>query len=343
MVPTHSLKKPFLTTSALKSLLRPMLIGSLALHSLIIFVPNLANQKSKVPSDPAKLEKVKIRDIPKQKVVKIQKPKQAKPAIQKQPASPIKSNVPPAPPGDPAPSSTDAFADFPQYPNSQIGSLGLFKDKTLDESSFQTADTITQVSTFFEKTLATLKHYKVQPELNTPERKVYQVIQGETVRFLNLMTRPEGTVILLADGIIDPSKLQNVGSISPEEDSFYQVMSQIQETLGPEEVIFPENQLTNPGAFYQEITQEDDGTWNATLRDEVTATPLLFLGGDHTQLFNAQLASQFSGFATSQIGSYEGGPVYAVQKGDFVRYVSIVNDATGKGAILTIWKTVPAN
>ena len=90
----------------------------------------------------------------------------------------------------------DPFGDFPQYINSQPGSIGLFT-APIDQSSQQTQDSLTTVSQYFERELKA-REYKITIAKNEANAKVFELKKGNTTKLLNLITHNSRTVIVLA-------------------------------------------------------------------------------------------------------------------------------------------------
>lgn len=150
-------------------------------------------------------------------------PEQAKPSPSPEQA---KSQPTPEPSTTPEPTPNPAtqnpFADFPIYPDTQGGSLGLLSGDT-DKSARNTTDGLDTVVAFYNKELPARKFNPKPLPTDDPNLKIYEVSKdGGESQFLHLISKDGKTVIVLASQqITDLKILKDAQTRSPEEITFY--------------------------------------------------------------------------------------------------------------------------
>ncbi len=243
--------------------------------------------------------------------------------------TPTPSSTPtPEIPPPPETGAADSFSKFPQYPNSQPGSLSLLTGDA-DKNSKSTADAIDKVAAYFDKQI-TANGFQVQKVKDDATLKVYQVTtKGGETRYWHLFAKPgEGTVMLLAPQQIDPNQLAQVGDVrTPEDDKFDEVRKAIDSDFTPDS----KNDYADPSyvtGFQQGKDAEELGTFHGKTPADVGA------------LVQGKLNQ--AGFTAVPAPAYGNGPVYKVTWNKFSRYIGVAPSKTGEG-ILVIWHTAPNN
>ena len=141
------------------------------------------------------------------------------------PPKPTPTPTPPKPTPTPSPSPSptieNPFADFPIYPKTQGGSLGLLSGET-DQSARNTTDGLDQVAAFYKNELPARK-FNAASLTEETNLKVYQVSkEGGKPQFLHLISKDGKTVIVLAsEEIKDLNSLKDAEARSNEEIAFY--------------------------------------------------------------------------------------------------------------------------
>ncbi len=236
-------------------------------------------------------------------------------------ASPTPSpELPPPPPNG----ADDSFSNFPQYPGSQIGSLGLLPGDA-DKNSKSTADSIDKVAAYFDKQLVA-NGYKVTSVTNDADVKIYQVTKGGKTQFWHLFAKQgEGTVMLLAPQQIDRSQLAQAGDVrTPEDDKFDEVRKAIDSEFNPE----AKNDYADSGYLTSSLGK--DGEELGTFHGKTPAQVGELVQGKLNQ----------AGFKAIPAPAYGNGPVYQVTFGKFTRYIGVAPSKNGEG-ILVVWHTSP--
>lgn len=127
----------------------------------------------------------------------------------------------PTPEVTPTPTPENPFADFPIYPNTQEGSLGLLPGDA-DKAARNTTDGIDQVAAFFTEQLPAKKFNSI-PQTEEEDFKVYEVSKdGGQPQYLHMVSQDGKTVIALLTQPRSRDELQKVEGVrSPEEIAFY--------------------------------------------------------------------------------------------------------------------------
>ncbi len=353
-----------------RMLVRPMLLLALGLHVLILLLP--------LPSEPEPEPEPEPELLPEEQTIKVvpapnraiapptPTPKPAAPAPtatpapaqpapsppRSQPASPPIVTSPPPPVSDrPAPATspspsepegvpspaaidltppppeltspaaevTGAFDEFPNPEGVVAGCLGL------NECQQAEGVRLTRLVQDLQAALARQGYAVTALDLDSDQgRRVFEVTKGDEKRYLNLFSTPEGAVYLLAKQILTLAEVQAMAASRQALVSLVQGVSN-QQARGQD--------FTQPDAFFTEMG----------LREGLE--PFLPLVANQTpdRLFSTQLAPQLQqqGFTVAPLPDYGGGPLYQVQQGALVYYLSLVPAAGGQGAIVTLWSQLP--
>jgi hypothetical protein len=125
----------------------------------------------------------------------------------------------------------DPFANFPQYPNAQIGSAGFFLLANADRAAKNTTDAIAQVNTFFQTKVPEAGFDALKTVAKGSFFQVYEVaIANVEPRYLHLIEHDGQTVIALFNEPRSAEQLQreqNIANANPTERTFEQVFAEI--------------------------------------------------------------------------------------------------------------------
>ncbi|WP_448574105.1 hypothetical protein [Trichothermofontia sp.] len=349
-----------------RMLVRPMLFLALGLHVLILLLP-LPSEPEPEPEPELLPEDQTIKVVPAPKrAIAPPPPKPAAPAPaatpaparpapsppRSQPASPPIVASPPTPVSDrpapatspsplepegmpspaaidltppppeptlPAAEGTGAFADFPNPEGVVAGCLGL------NECQQAEGVRLTRLVQDLQAALARQGYAVTALDLDSDQgRRVFEVTKGDEKRYLNLFSTPEGAVYLLAKQILTLAEVQAMAASRQALVSLVQGVSN-QQARGQD--------FTQPDAFFTEMG----------LREGLEPFFPLVANQTPDRLFSTQLAPQLQqqGFTVAPLPDYGGGPLYQVQQGALVYYLSLVPAAGGRGAIVTLWSKFP--
>ena len=338
--------------SPLQALIRPMLLTSLALHSLLFIMPI---PEKKPESAPKKEKSVKVTQLalptsspaaktPTPKAIPKVTPltsRPVQPVIHRQPviqavkprpvqSSPSQQVAPsPSPTASPAPSNANTpLAEFPHFPGAKPGCLEV-------PSCFQTANDLDKVAAHFEKELPA-KGVAALVNVDEPgSRKVYEVSRSDfSTQYLSLIYTKDGTIYVLADAPRSLDELKQA-VVVPEE--FYNILAEVGEELEDE------SQFADPNQFYSKLSSQDpDGSLiPAEAREEIQGKKLV--AGQPPDAVYANLAPSLQSiFEVSKSGSYGGGPLYTLKKDKFTGYLNLVPTKDNLGTIVVLWTEKPA-
>jgi len=263
-------------------------------------------------------------------------PEQAKPSPSPEQAKPSPSPEPSTTPEPtPNPATQNPFADFPIYPNTQGGSLGLLSGDT-DKSARNTTDGLDTVVAFYNKELPARKFNPKPLPTDDPNLKIYEVSKdGGEFQFLHLISKDGKTVIVLASQqITDLKILKDAQTRSPEEITFYDNVLKplendenlILNSVEPGDIAkIPEaNKFADPNKF-------EFRTKTGKLAPK--SPQELF------SIYEAQLSQ--NGFTQiSPEASYGGGLTYKVTQGNFKIYIYFVVN-TDNNTVVILSKDSP--
>lgn len=348
MNPSYPLKN---LAAPLQTLIRPMLLTSLALHGLLFIMP-IPEEKPK--STPKKEKSVKVTQLtlprsspaaPKAtpKVTPLTS-RPVQPVARRQPViqavtRPVQSPLPPqqviptpspSPTASPAPSSATntPLAEFPHFPGAKPGCLEV-------PSCFQTANDLDKVAAHFEKELPA-KGFTAPVNVDeTGSRKVYEVSRSDfSTQYLSLIYTKDGTIYVLADAPRSLDELKQA-VVVPEE--FYNILAEVGEELEDE------SQFADPSQFYSKLSSQDpDGSLiPAESREEIQGKKLV-AGQPPDAVYTNLAPSLASIFAVSEFGNYGGGPLYTLKKNNFIGYLNLVPTKDNSGTIVVLWSEPPA-
>jgi len=209
------------------------------------------------------------------------------------------------------------WEDFPQYPQSQPGCYNL-------DSCRQSTQPLGDVSTFFSQQLPA-KNYEVNPTIDEPNRKVYQVSKNGLSQFLSLLTvEGKGTIYVVASTPIALGDL--AGAI--------EVPAAVQAVLGNLAAEDGSPDLfAQPNAFFL----------GSDLRPEVVIVQLV-KGEAAETFFDVYFRNNLfnNGFTSSETpDSYGGGLVYQIKKEDLTLYIGLVPTVDGTSTLVVVFKEVP--
>jgi hypothetical protein len=341
-----------------RSLIRPMLFASVALHALVLFFPT-APEKPKVEK-PKEEEAIKLTQLaPKSKTVVRPAPKPAaiKPRVAVKPPTAPRLNVPappiaPVAPASPAaakPDAADPFDKVFDYPGSVAGSFGL--PPAFDPFSKKTTDPLDKVDGWFQQQLKTKGFLVQSTEEAATGRAVYQVTakSGQT-KYLTLIPNAEGagTTILVSDSPL-PKDLVAAGQnvVSPEEQSFYSDLvavvpiPDVEISNGWQEIDNP-NALTEPASFYSEVLSDADYQNGGVAKLLQGVERAVIAAGRSPDDVYADVSVRLEGASYQVIpkGTYGGGPLYQISRDGVTGFLSIVPTTDGSAAIF-IWSSPP--
>jgi hypothetical protein len=338
-----------------RSLIRPMLFASVALHALILFFPT-PSQKPKAEK-PKEEEAIKLTQLaPKSKTVvrPVPKPAVVRPRVAVKPPTTPRLNVPappiaPAAPAAAKPDAADPFDKVFDYPGSVAGSFGL--PPAFDPFSKKTTDPLDKVDSWFQQQLKTKGFLVQSTEAAATGRAVYQVSSkdGKT-KYLTLIPNPEGsgTTILVSDSPL-PKDLVAAGQnvVSPEEQSFYADLTNVipipdvEISNGWQEVDNP-NVLLEPASFYSEVLSEADYQNGGVAKFLQGVERAVIAEGRSPDEAYADISSRFevAYYEVTSKGTYGGGSLYQISRDGVTGFLSIVPTTDGSAAIF-IWSSPP--
>ncbi len=365
MIQSYPLKN---LPAPLQTLIRPMLLISLAAHGLLLSIPLPSNVK---PVPPPKEKPVRITQLsnsPKQPIVTLPKaspkiiqlskliqkvalsnrqlvlpyprprvvPPQLQTALQRpiptpsvRPSTVSSATTAPSPTPSNSPSNpNNPFADFPHYQPSTPGCFNL-------PSCYQTNVALDGLAAYFDKQLPV--KYAVKPGVSEPNRKVYQLSKGGVTKYLNLILidQQQGTAYVLADQAMTPDQLKKAVEPPPE---LYDILSKVSDDKAEE------SDFADTRSFFTQLTHQDkDGSvLPPDYRPGIEGDPKLVTGQTPQAVataLTANLQSVFDKVTPAQ--DYGGGPVYQMTKGNFTAYLNLVPTQDGKSTIVVLWTSPP--
>lgn len=346
-----------------QQLAKPMLLFSIGIHGLLLLLP-LPKQETEVIKKAVTQDKVKITELPSSSLPSVSK-KTIQPTVKPSPVTKQKAAIstavkqsqkvvastktakttPQTIASKPLETSSlsnpsslnNPFGDFPKYINAQPGSLGLFA-APIDRSSQQTKDSITAVTQYFERELKA-REYKINFAKNEASTKVIEVTKGNTTKFLNLITHDSATVIVLASEILNPENIDDVATVSPQEEAFINIL----DGTNLENIEDPELYLADPSLFYSKFGADKDGFYEVEQKSNTVGTIRLIADRIPEQVFDTVFAQALksSGFEVNPQGEYGGGIVYEVKQEGFVTYLNLVPTSDRQGTIVVSWSSMP--
>lgn len=346
-----------------QQLARPMLLFSIGIHGLLLLLP-MPQPETEVTKKAVTQDKVKITELPSSSSPMVSK-KTTQPTVKSSPliqrkvanstaikqspkvvattktekitpqaiaSKPVETNSLPNPSN-----LNNPFSDFPKYINAQPGSLGLF-DAPINRSSQQTQDSLTAVTQYFERELKA-REYKINFAKNEADAKVIEVTKGNTTKFLNLIDYNSGTVIVLASEILNPKNIDDVATVSPQEEAFINIL----DGTNLENIEDPELYLADPSLFYSKFGADKDGFFEVEQKSNTVGTIRLIADRLPEQVFDTVFAQALksSGFEVNPQGEYGGGIVYEVKQESFVTYLNLVPTSDRQGTIIVAWSSMP--
>ncbi|UZQ55628.1 hypothetical protein OOK60_06035 [Trichothermofontia sichuanensis B231] len=244
-----------------------------------------------------------------------------RPSEPEAPSSPpaIDLNAPSPEPIPPAAAPTGAFDDFPKPEGTVAGCLGL--NQCQQAEGVRLTRLVQDLQTMLERQGYAVTAVDLD---NDQGRRVFEVTKGEEKRYLNLFSTPEGTVYLLAEQILTLAEVEAMAASRQALVTLVQGLSN-QQARGQD--------FTQPNAFFTEMG----------LREGLEPFFPLVAAQTPDRLWATQLAPQLQqqGFTVAPLPDYAGGPLYQVQQGALVYYLSLVPAAGGQGAIVTLWSQMP--
>lgn len=348
MNPSYPLKN---LPSPLRSLIRPMLLASLALHGLLFLTPipeekpkSVPKEKSvKVtqlalpPSSPAATKTPVPKATPKitpltsrpvQPVIRRQPAIQAVTRPVQAPLSPKPVTPTPSPTASPPANANTPLAEFPHFPGAKPGCLEV-------PSCFQTGNDLDKVAVHFEKELPA-KGFTAPVNVDEPGgRKVYEVSRSDfSTQYLSLIYTKDGTIYVLADAPRSLDELKQA-VVVPEE--FYSILAEVGEELEDE------SQFADPSLFYSKLSSSDpDGSLiPAESREEIQGKKLV-AGQPPNAVYTNLSPSLQSIFEVSESENYGGGLLYTLKKDKFTGYLNLVPTKDNSGTIVVLWTEKPA-
>jgi hypothetical protein len=341
-----------------RSLIRPMFIASVALHTLILFFP-IGSDKPK--TEKPKEEAIKLTQLaPKNKTIVRPAPKVAviKPRVSVKSTAP-RTNIPvPAAPlvaqaAAPAqasskPDAADPFDKVLDYPDAVAGSFGL--PSAFDPFSKKTTDPLDKVDGWFQQQLKT-KGFLVQPtEDAATGRAVYQVSSNDgKVKYLTLIPNAAGagTTILVSDAPL-PKDLAAAGQnvVSPEEQSFYSDLTSVvpipdvEVSNGWQEFDNP-SVLAEPVSFAETLSEADYQQGGVAKLLPGVERAVIASGRSPDDVYSdVSVRLEGASYQVTPKGTYGGGSLYQISRDGITGFLSIVPTTDGSAAIF-IWSKAP--
>ena len=349
-----------------RSILRPMLLASLGLHALFLLFP-LSAEKPAKPPEAKPEEKIKLTQLPSEsshpkatppppklqvppppprvlpRVTTVRPATAAPRSVTPSPSQPVAQPSPAVRSPAASPASADPFAaDFPQYPNAQPGSFGL--PAAFDPFSHKTTDAMDQVGSWFQSQLQA-KGFQAQP-MTQSGRTVYQISKDGKSKYLSLIPNGQGsgTSMILSDQIL-PDDLGGGNVVSPEEQAFYQNLSEIIQDANPDSAWHDLDNpriLPEPDAFYSRVVSEQEYLSGSVSELQTGVERKIVHVG---QLPDALFGDISSMLQTAEIqvapqGTYGGGSLYQLSRDGITRFLSLVPTQDGNTAIF-IWTSSP--
>jgi len=228
--------------------------------------------------------------------------------------------LPPAEPLPPEAPVTGAFDDFPTPTGVVGGCLGL--------NQCQQAEGVrlTQLVQDLQAALRQQGYTVTALDVGDDQgRRIFEVTKGEEKRYLNLFSTPEGAVYLLAEQILTLAEVQAMATARAQLVNWVRGLSG-QPAQRPD--------FAQPNHFFTDLGLPREGL-----------EPYWPLVANQTpdRLFTTQLAPQLQqqGFSVAPLADYAGGPLYQVQQGALVYYLSLVPAVGDRGTIVTLWSALP--
>lgn len=229
----------------------------------------------------------------------------------------------PLPPAEPEPEETTVTGAFDDFPNPE-GVVGgcLRLNQCQQAEGVRLTQLVQDLQTALRQQGYTVTALDVDEDQG---RRVFAVTKGEETRYLNLFSTPEGAMYLLAEQILTLADVQAMATAREQLVNQVQGLSR-QSAQGPN--------FAQPNLFFTEVGLPKEGL-----------EPYWPLVANQTpdRLWTTQLAPQLQqqGFNIAPLPDYAGGPLYQVQQGGLVYYVSLVPAAGGQGTIVTLWSQLP--
>lgn len=227
--------------------------------------------------------------------------------------APTKKNTGSVPQNPPPPPELNNWEDFPLYPQAQPGCFDL-------PSCMRADDVLSEVSGFFEQALAD-KKYTFYPVTTEVEQQIYRISRGDRTEFLSIFTAAEvGTAYVLSKDLLDIEELIGSSEIGGEGDS-----------TNPSDTEFSCQQFAQPDLFCVENVK----------RAEIDSIEFSE-GLDVSTLFMIiRPGFEADGYNISEMDTYGGGVVYALEKNGVNTYMNVLPDKDNTGAILVTWNSLP--
>ena len=346
----------------LQTLIRPMLMLSLALHGFLLFIPLSSKSKdtpttqekrvriTQLPASAPKQPATRTSPIPSPKVAQTPQQVRMTPPTTRQlvvpsprpqtvtspkpvqTASPKPTPTPSPSPSAAAPSptpatSSDPFADFPHYQPNTPGCFGL-------ASCYKTGVALGNVSKYFDQQLPA--KYKVEPGPTEPGRKVYQLSKGGKTQFLSLIFTDEqdGTVYVLADA---PRSVDDLKQAVEVPSGLYDLFGSINAEAADEA------QFADTSKFFTNVSSQDEqgSVIIGDLRPGIDTTKLV-TGQSPEEVYTSLAPKLQQIFEQVSPGvAYGGGPVYELKQGSFTGYLNLVPNKDNTGTIIILWTSQP--
>jgi hypothetical protein len=235
------------------------------------------------------------------------------------------------------------FRGFPYYLGSWITSGGVLKPKFNDSVYiYHTEDNLKEVATNFERQLQE-QGFTITTKTDEDAFRVYQVSRGDKTRFLHLVAHDKKTAIFLDSESHNLDNLKNdrIGNRETALVKFYENFKekitdnqdlQLQKLKQSDLDSFPQ-----PEAL-QKVNKETGDLELGKLLDKILLDRLEAITSPSQPISPEKLASTVSselskgeeGFKFEQVGTYGGGNLYEVTKGDFKIYMILVSTQNGE-------------
>ncbi len=362
MIDSHPLKS---LPSSWQTLVRPMLLISLALHGLLLLLPIPSKQKETPPKQEEKIKITQLPDtppspasspisspkpqasvIPKvappirrqeapiQQLAPRPKPLVKAPTIQASPKPQQQAQATPQP--TPSVAVKPTSLGIPPYPGAQKGSLGLLKADA-DKSALHTTDSLEQVDSFFQKLQA--KGFNLTPETQYQQAgtKIYEIAQNSgKPQYLYLLPKDSNVVILVASQLKDPKELAKAEASNPDEDAFNSVWDGLNAENSPIGNTAALNTTDLPQAVITTFADTSDQSIFSTQYIARFGTADFSKYRTPDEVINF-LKSTFvtQGFDFSEQPKFENVSVYKVTRGSFTNYISIVPTKNNGAGVIT--------
>ena len=342
----------------LRLIIRPILFAALGFHALLLFTPLPAEQKPKPPEDkknPVKITQIQTvkplktvpTNAPKADVstptqLKVSRPtdsptvsdtsrQQETKTEQSQPNQQGQTNQQPN-------DTKDPFQGFPYY---QPSTPNCFNKNYGEQCRVATAS-LTDVKTFFDKSLPANQYAIEQPTEAAPDKQIYKIAKGGKTRYLHLFIDGSTVVILL-----DETKK----TLKDLKDALPALPDQYTLSLGDVAGNAPEySNFAQPQYFYDRTrtSNEENGIEDPNVSPpkalESYESPKIILGKTPDEAYQV-LASKLAVFeGVNRVGDYGGGPLYEMKKDKntfFLNLVPAKDVGSRGGTIMVTWLKDP--